>query len=89
MAFEVLWEKRALKELRKLPKDAAQRLVRAAAELRESPMEHSEPLGGCDFRKIRAGDYRAIIEVIFDKKLARVLIAGHRKNIYKWLHRLL
>ena len=83
MAFKVKWHKKARKELRSLPKKIARQLVLKANRLSEDPMKKSLPLGGCDLRKIRAGDYRAIIEVLFDEKVVKVLLVGHRRNVYK------
>jgi len=87
MGFKVEWHKKARKELRALPKKIAKQLVLKARKLSEDPMKNSFPLAGCDLRKIRAGDYRAIIEVLFDKKIVRVLLVGHRRNVYKNLFR--
>lgn len=81
--FKVKWEKKAQKEIYKFPKSEAKQLILKTRNLNKSPMKNSFPLSGCNYRKIRAGDYRAIIEVISSKKLVKVLLVGHRKNIYK------
>ena len=83
MAFKVKWHKKARKELRGLPKQAVKQLILKARALSDDPMHNSFPLEGCDFRKIRGGDYRAIIEVVAKDKIVKVLKVGHRKNIYK------
>ncbi len=82
-SFKVKWHRKALKELRALPKGVAKQLVLKAKALHESPMAASFPLAGCDYRKIRAGDYRALLEVMFKEKLVRILLVGHRKKVYK------
>ena len=81
--FKIKWHKKAVKELRTIPKSKAKQLILKCRELENNPMQKSFPLAGCDYRKIRAGNYRAIIEVIHYKKLIKVLLVGHRKNIYK------
>jgi mRNA interferase RelE/StbE len=83
MAYDVLWHKRARKELQRLPRDVAARLVRATARLADDPMGASLPLSGSRFRRVRAGDHRAIVEVDHDARAVRVLLVAHRKNAYK------
>ncbi|MCD6522145.1 MAG: type II toxin-antitoxin system RelE/ParE family toxin [Candidatus Diapherotrites archaeon] len=86
-AFRVVWHKKTIKELRTIPKKIAKQLIIKVSELGDDPIKKSFPLAGCNFRKIRVGEYRAIIEVVFDKKLVKVLLVGHRRNIYKKLFR--
>jgi len=83
MAFKVEWHKKARKELRELPKQVAKQLVLKTRELSDDPMHNSSPLEGSKFRRIRSGDYRAIIEVVAKDKIVTVLMIGHRRNIYK------
>lgn len=87
MKFRVEWHKKARKELRKLPKYIAKRLILEARTLEKDPMQKSEPLSGSEYRKIRAGDYRAIIDILFDEKIVEIRRVGHRKHIYKKLFR--
>ncbi len=81
--FKIEWHKKAVKELKKIPKTRARQLISLVSSLSKEPIKNSFPLHGCSFRKVRAGHYRAIIEVINSKKVIRVLLVGHRKNIYK------
>jgi len=81
--FKIKWEKRAQKKIHALPKSNAKQLILKTRSLSNNPMKNSFPLSGCDYRKVRAGNYKAIIEIIFSKKLVKVLLIGHRKNIYK------
>lgn len=87
MAFRVEWHKKALKELRGMPRELARQLVLKAGKLADNPMHSSFPLEGCNLRKIRSGDYRAVISVDGKKRFVRVLLVGHRKTIYKRLFR--
>lgn len=86
MAFKVEWHKKARKELRDLPKNVAKQLIVKAAALADNPMHNSAPLEGSHYRRIRSGNYRAIIEVT-KNHVVKVLKAGHRKNVYKKLFR--
>ena len=85
MAYEVVWHPKALKELRKLPRDVALRLIGKARELREYPAKGSRPLTGSRFRSLRAGEYRAIIDVDHEDRTVNILLIGHRKHVYKGL----
>ncbi len=85
MNFRIQWHKKALKELHEIPRKNAEQLILKAKELASDPIKSSAPLSGCKHRKLRAGDYRAILEVIPKKRLVRILKVSHRKNIYKKL----
>ncbi len=82
-SFKIEWHKKAIKELRKIPRTRAKQLLLAVDSLKKEPITNSLPLRGCSFRKVRAGNYRAILQVLNSKKIIRVLLVGHRKNIYK------
>ena len=71
MAFKVKWHKKAVKELRGVPKQIAKQLVVKARKLSDNPIHNSFPLEGCELRKIRSGEYRAIIEVAFKEKVIK------------------
>jgi len=85
IAYEVIWHRKALKELKKLPKVVALRFISKARDLCEYPAKGSRPLSGSRFRSIRAGEYRGVIDVDHDTRTVRVLFIGHRKNVYKGL----
>lgn len=85
MVYEVIWHPKALRELRKIPRDVALQFITRARDLTEYPAKSSRPLTGSRFRSIRAGEYRAIIDVDHDSRTVRVLFIGHRKNVYKGL----
>lgn len=82
MTFKVLLDPRAAKALRKLDETKKARIKKALGELAGDPYKTEEPLHPSDYRKIRAGDYRAIYEIYSVKKEGRVLFIGHRKNVY-------
>ncbi len=72
-----------MKELRKLPKDIAKRLVKRIDLSKKDPKHFLDKLEDDPGCKIRAGDYRAIVDIIEKEKTIAVRIVGHRKNIYK------
>lgn len=81
MAYQILYEKEALKELDKLEPSISRRIVKKIEEMGENP-------SSCDIKKLKAsndyrlrlGDYRIIF--IFDKNSIKILKIGHRKNVY-------
>ncbi len=81
-SYSVKWRSRALDELRKLPKEVAQRLVRRVDIAKGDPKHFLERLVGDPGYKLRAGDYRAIVDILDEEKVMVVRIVGHRKNIY-------
>ncbi len=83
MAYSIKWRAKAVKELRKLPRDVAVRLVKKVDLLKENPVRYIERLRGDPGFKLRVGDYRALIDVKEKEKIRAVRVVGHRKNIYK------
>lgn len=83
MAYSIKWRPKALDELRKLPKVVSKRIVRKVSNSKENPRKFLEKLSGQPSYKIRAGDYRAIIDIDEQEKIIIVRIIGHRRNIYK------
>jgi addiction module RelE/StbE family toxin len=82
MSYEIVLEKRAEKELRKLDKVPRTMLCNKINELSEDPLKHGE-LEGCRYRRVRSGDYRAIYTISGNQ--VRILKIGHRENVYKRL----
>jgi mRNA interferase RelE/StbE len=72
-----------VKELRKLPKEIAERIVKRVDIAKDEPKHFLEKLVDDTGYKIRVGDYRAIIDILDKEKILAVRIVGHRKNIYK------
>ena len=83
MTYSIKWRPKAVKELHKLPRDVAVRLVKKVDSLKENPMRFLEKLRGDPGFKLRVGDYRALIDVKEEEKIIAVRVVGHRKNIYK------
>ncbi|MBI2111931.1 type II toxin-antitoxin system RelE/ParE family toxin [Candidatus Woesearchaeota archaeon] len=83
MAYTIKWRPKALAELRKLPNIAAKRIVQKMDSAKNDPHHFLDKLVGDPGYKIRAGDYRAIVDIIEEEKAIAVRIVGHRKNIYQ------
>ena len=78
------WTERAVKDLEKLDKPIAQRILRRLAWFSKNFQRIvPEPLGG-EFRgtfKLRIGDWRAVYTL--EGETIVIQFIGHRKEIYK------
>lgn len=83
--FTIEWKRSALKELRRLPKDAVARISAAVEGLRSDPFPAgSRKLAGReDAYRIREGSYRAVYSVVASKLVIEVIRVGHRKDVYR------
>jgi mRNA interferase RelE/StbE len=83
LAYSILYKKSVQRDLKKLGKAEARRILdRVEAELSKKP--DSYPILKGEFaglRKFRAGDYR-IIYALIDENVV-VLRIGHRRDVYK------
>ena len=83
MAYNIVYKKSVYRDLKKLSKAEAGRLLdQIERELVKKP-ESNPVLKGpfAGLRKFRVGDYRIIYALLGDDLL--ILRIGHRKNIYK------
>lgn len=75
----------ALRQLRKLPRDALQR-IRAATEglcVEPRPEGAAKLAGTQDLWRIRVGDYRVVYVIADDVLVVTVVRAGHRREVYR------
>jgi len=83
MTFRVLYERRALKDLKRLDRPVALRIVAKISNVAEHGYGY-EPL--TDFQygwKIRIGDYRALCEVDFESRQIKIYVIAHRREVYR------
>lgn len=90
MPYEIEWKRSAVKELRKLDPTVRRRVVAAVEELRsdQRPAQSTRLVdapAGCDWRRIRAGNYCVVYQLHDDQLLVLVLRVGHRGKIYRRL----
>ena len=83
MAYNVVYKKSIYRDLKKLPKAEARRILdKIEKELPKKPKSNPVLKGRfAGLRKFRVGDYR-VIYVILDKDII-ILRIGHRSSIYK------
>ena len=90
MAYRLKVERRAFKQLEKLPRADRMRVTEAILALEENPFppgkkwKRLEGTGG--LVRLRVGDYRVLYEVLDDE--IHILGAIHRRDLDRWLRRL-
>ena len=88
MAWKIEFERAAQKELEKLDKPVARRILKflyqRVAKL-DNPRKIGERLQGTlsEFWRYRVGDYRVICSLENDRLAVLVLRIGHRREVYK------
>jgi len=83
--YEILLERRAEKDLKKLPSVLFQRIIEKIQPLAENPKpQGSRKITGSknDWR-IRIGDYRAIYEINEREKRVKIMLIRHRREAYR------
>ncbi len=83
--YQIKWKRSATKELKKLPKDAVQKILRTVEQLSQNPrpVGVKKIVGSKHSCRIRVGNYRivySIVEVTFVVEIIRV---RHRKDVYR------
>ena len=89
MAWTISYTETALKQLRKLDRATARRLVDfmdARIAPRSNPRSHGKALRGEEFAMLwryRVGEYRLVCEIQDRALLVLVVQIGHRKDVYR------
>ena len=83
MAYNIVYKKSVQRDLKKLPKAEAHRILNQVEEELSKNADTYPVLKGqfVGLRKYRVGDYRVIYAVLENEVL--VLRIGHRKDVYK------
>ena len=82
MTYQVIWSEGAARELAKLERSVARRILERVEGLRTDPKRGLRRLVGVPYYRLRVGDYRVIVELLEDRLLVLVLKVGHRRSIY-------
>lgn len=84
MTYRITFTTAAARQVRKLPRQARDRLLQLIDGLAEEPRPHgARKLVGEEIAwRVRAGDYRVIYEVLDDALLVTVVRAGHRRDVH-------
>jgi mRNA interferase RelE/StbE len=85
VTYRVVIEPAAARALRRLPRDAQERLLARLEELAEEPRPRGvRRLAGPEqLYRVRVGDYRIIYEIRDRDLLLLVVVLGHRREVYR------
>ena len=82
MSWEIKFSSQSTKFIRKLQDEVKQRVKDKFIEISNNPFHYLEQYEG-DYYKIRIGDYRALIDIDFERKILFVRVFDKRGRIYK------
>jgi mRNA interferase RelE/StbE len=86
LAYEVRFARPVAKELRRLDRGEAKRIVEAAEALAEDPRPSGvQKVRGTPYMRIRVGSYRVVYEVRDEDLVVLVVKVGHRREVYRGL----
>lgn len=82
MTFEIIWSQSALKQLKKLDRSVAKRIVDAVDKLPVDPHRVVSRIVNSPYFRLRVGDYRLMVDIQGKELRVLVLKVGHRKSVY-------
>ncbi|MBI5803315.1 type II toxin-antitoxin system RelE/ParE family toxin [Candidatus Pacearchaeota archaeon] len=82
MTYSIEWDEAAIKFLKQLEKDTAERILNKLEQIKENPFRYFEHYEG-EHYKLRIGDYRLLVDVNFDRKILTIQLLDKRARIYK------
>ena len=83
MSYKVEFNSKSKKFIKKLQKNISLRILDKFKEIAVNPFRFLEHYEGDDCFKLRIGDYRALIDIDFKKKILNVRVLDKRGRIYK------
>jgi len=85
--FTILYEKRICKDLDKIPDHDVVKILALIRSLSSDPypVRCKKLSGRLNLFRVRQGIYRIVYQVDHLQKKIRILIVGHRKDIYRSL----
>ncbi len=83
--YEILLARQAERDLRRLPAEIFQRVVRDLKELTQNPRPPGcrKLTGSQNDYRVRVGDYRILYEINDEDRKVQVLRVGHRRDVYR------
>ena len=80
MTYQILFSDLAFRQLKKLEVATRERIIASLERIRVRPETYLKKLVGDEGFRLRAGDYRVIVELDNEKLIVLVLRIGHRKK---------
>ena len=83
MKYQLVYTRRAVKDIQKLDADSKERIGKTLLRYEQNPMMHAEKLTNSQLGtyRFRIGDYRVVVDIKGNDII--VLRIGHRREIYK------
>ena len=83
--YEIVLERQAEKDLKRLPPDIFHRVVPYLKQLEEDPKPHGcrKLSGSADDWRIRIGDYRVLYEIDENARMVKIWRIRHRREVYR------
>ena len=82
MSWSIQWTDTALRDLRRLDRTVAQRVVSKLDTAAENPYRYFERLAGSADYKLRVGDFRLLALLAPSDRALVVLRVDHRRRVY-------
>jgi mRNA interferase RelE/StbE len=82
MSYSFFWTDRSRKDLEKVPRSVAKRIIDKIESLSEDPHRTVERCEGYPWYHQRVGAYRVILEIDDTELLISILKVGPRKKVY-------
>ena len=84
--YRILYTRKALRTLRKMPREVAQRVQDRLEQIAKDPFDRHPnvtKLQGRDGYRLRIGDWRVIYELDTTNRQLIVLVVGPRGSVYR------
>jgi len=83
--YRILYEKRACKDLDKIPDSDVIKILKVFNELSINPIQINtkELSGKSGLYRIRQGDYRVVYTINYQDREIRIILVRHRKDSYR------
>ena len=82
MVYTIIWSEPAARQLGKLDRSVAKRILDGVQRLESDPHRSLRRLVGVPYYRLRIGDFRVIVEGVQNRLVVLVLSVGHRSKIY-------
>ena len=86
--YKIFWKKSAVKELKKIPNQFADKIYDAISELSNEPRpDNSKNMVSLSKHyRLKVGDYRVVYSIEDKILIIEIIRIAHRKEVYKWLY---
>ncbi|MBI4139699.1 type II toxin-antitoxin system RelE/ParE family toxin [Candidatus Woesearchaeota archaeon] len=83
MMYTINYSEHAVKQIEKLELETQRRIITTLERIRIRPYPHVKKLVENPYFRLRAGDYRIILDIKESELIILFIEVGHRKKVYK------